>query len=335
MRCTKCGYISFDNLQKCRHCSTNLEKLASFLKGPSVQVEAPSFLATLLEPEEEVLLSEEGEEEPVSSDEEAEEVPLSLGEEETELSIGEERQEAEENILQSVELSEEQETGGEEPALDLGEDEPAPALNLEEEEPAPALDLGEGEPAPALNLEEEEPAPALDFGEEEDKGVAETEMPAALSEDSEDQSEEAPPVEALAGVQEEEQEEVELSLADKDEGEEQKAAIPEGMELKDISAPGDNLTAGLEEIDLNDLMASEDGEEGVFGTEGGLDLEEEADDDEVEKIFDLSDVLTEDEEAGEPPIVETGPASEEKQKNKGVEEAVAADLDVDLDLEVT
>jgi hypothetical protein len=300
MRCTKCGYISFDHLQKCRHCSTNLQKLDSLLKGTSLQAEPPFFLASLLEePQEEVFHPQEGEEveeEPVISDEETEEVPLSLGEDEAELSLYEEQQEAEENILESVELPEEQEAGDEEPAM---------------------------------ALEEEEPAIAL--GEEEDQRETYAEMPAALSPDSEDQSEEAPPVEALADVQEEEQQEAELPLTDGDEGHVQQAAIPEEMELKDISAPGDNLTAELEEIDLNDLMASE---EGALGAEGELDLGEEVDDEEVEKIFDLSDVLTEDETEG-PATVETGPASTERKKMQGTEEAVAADLDVDLDLEVT
>jgi len=251
MRCTKCGFISFDHLLSCGNCSTNLQEVSSLLHGTGVKAEPVFFLSSLLGAEEET--APPADEEVTLSVDEEEEVVLDIAEEE---------------------ISEEQAEGGTE------ELEPALSAMVDEERP-------EMEMPAALSLEGEGEAEAV-----------EQEMPVALSLEAEGKAEAA------------EQE------------------MPEALELRDISAPGDNLTAGLEEIDLNDLMTEENGEGGEEPgpDEAGLSLEEEGDD-EVEKIFDLSDIL-EDEAAG------GGEEAAAASKESGAGEEEMSELDLELDLEL-
>jgi len=44
MRCPKCGYISFDHLDKCRNCNKNIETISAGLFGSTYNIEAPTFL---------------------------------------------------------------------------------------------------------------------------------------------------------------------------------------------------------------------------------------------------------------------------------------------------
>ena len=44
MRCPKCGYISFDHLEKCRKCNKNIETISAGLFGSTYNIEAPTFL---------------------------------------------------------------------------------------------------------------------------------------------------------------------------------------------------------------------------------------------------------------------------------------------------
>ncbi len=44
MRCPKCGYISFDRLEKCLNCNKDIEAVSSSLAGSIYKVQAPSFL---------------------------------------------------------------------------------------------------------------------------------------------------------------------------------------------------------------------------------------------------------------------------------------------------
>jgi len=44
MRCPKCGYISFDRLEKCLNCSKDIGAVSSSLSGSIYNVQAPSFL---------------------------------------------------------------------------------------------------------------------------------------------------------------------------------------------------------------------------------------------------------------------------------------------------
>jgi len=44
MRCPKCGYISFDRLEKCLNCNKDIETISSNLSGSTYNIEAPSYL---------------------------------------------------------------------------------------------------------------------------------------------------------------------------------------------------------------------------------------------------------------------------------------------------
>ncbi len=181
------------------------------------------------------------------------------------------------------------------------------SMEWENEEPAaPALELGG---------EEEEPAPAL--------AEVEAEAPAATAEPS-------------------------LSLEGEEGAEEPAtASLPEGLQLQDIAAPGDNLTAGLEEINLSDLMPIE-GEAGEadfdLELDNALELGEEADDEEVEKIFDLSDITageeaaspteTEQEQPPEPAIEKETAVAAKEAAAPTDDEKILDDFDMDLDLEL-
>lgn len=45
MRCPKCGYISYDRLQSCSKCKSDLTAVSEKLHGTTLNVEAPDFLA--------------------------------------------------------------------------------------------------------------------------------------------------------------------------------------------------------------------------------------------------------------------------------------------------
>lgn len=44
MRCPKCGYISFDNLEECLKCSKDIKAVSSDLFGSTYNIQAPTFL---------------------------------------------------------------------------------------------------------------------------------------------------------------------------------------------------------------------------------------------------------------------------------------------------
>jgi len=44
MRCPKCGYISFDNVDECLKCKKNIKKASDAVKGTTYHAAAPSFL---------------------------------------------------------------------------------------------------------------------------------------------------------------------------------------------------------------------------------------------------------------------------------------------------
>lgn len=48
MRCTKCGFISFDHLLSCAKCGRDISEVASELQGTSIKVETPMFLSGAL-----------------------------------------------------------------------------------------------------------------------------------------------------------------------------------------------------------------------------------------------------------------------------------------------
>jgi hypothetical protein len=48
MRCSKCGFISFDHLLSCAKCGRDMSEVASELQGTSIKVEPPMFLSGAL-----------------------------------------------------------------------------------------------------------------------------------------------------------------------------------------------------------------------------------------------------------------------------------------------
>ncbi len=48
MRCSKCGYISFDNLDSCPKCAVSLTETAAQLQGAVFRAEAPFFLGSVV-----------------------------------------------------------------------------------------------------------------------------------------------------------------------------------------------------------------------------------------------------------------------------------------------
>ena len=81
MRCPKCGYISFDLVEKCTKCGKNISGAAEVLHGTTTSTDPPVFLKFDKEPE--GALKEAAGEEAAAGMEEQE--PLDLGEEEEEV----------------------------------------------------------------------------------------------------------------------------------------------------------------------------------------------------------------------------------------------------------
>lgn len=48
MRCSKCGYISFDSMDSCSKCATSLADLINEVQGTAFQVDLPFFLGSLV-----------------------------------------------------------------------------------------------------------------------------------------------------------------------------------------------------------------------------------------------------------------------------------------------
>jgi hypothetical protein len=54
MRCPKCGYISFDNLDSCLKCSKNISDATRAFQGSTLKVNTPSFLKISVPDEDEL-----------------------------------------------------------------------------------------------------------------------------------------------------------------------------------------------------------------------------------------------------------------------------------------
>ena len=52
MRCPKCGYISFDNVEKCLKCRKNIAEASNLFQGSVLNVTAPVFLKLVPDEEE-------------------------------------------------------------------------------------------------------------------------------------------------------------------------------------------------------------------------------------------------------------------------------------------
>lgn len=73
MRCPKCGYISFDRVERCGKCANDLVAVAAQLRGPMAKVTAPAFLGA-------VALAEAGVAEAEPAELDLAEAALDLGE---------------------------------------------------------------------------------------------------------------------------------------------------------------------------------------------------------------------------------------------------------------
>ncbi len=67
MRCPKCGYISFDHSETCKKCSKNIADANAEVNGTVCDIQAPSFLKSALEEQEQAEDWREPDEQPQSS----------------------------------------------------------------------------------------------------------------------------------------------------------------------------------------------------------------------------------------------------------------------------
>ena len=160
MRCPKCGYISFDNVEKCLKCKKNIASASSVFQGSVLNVTTPVFLK-LVPDEEETEEMELGSDELELADEEFEisdpELDILLDEEEgstAEIQLDLEDQDLEKSALDQLndDLSEIEAFSEE----DSAEDEVAPDLSMLDEaevEDAFADEEPQAEPEEALSLE--------------------------------------------------------------------------------------------------------------------------------------------------------------------------------------
>ena len=319
MRCPKCGYISFDDRAACSKCSHSLEELLEELRGTGIHTDIPNFLAaTLAEPDEEETpeIELEGEEPALEPEAESEgEIAFAIEDEEDEAvtalaGIEEEGkvegiEEEEEGIAFS--FKQEEEVGVEPPAP---APESAPVLEETAEDGPDGVDLAlepetpqeeENQEQEAVAATAEDPLPdlELDLGleepEEEGMATAEAEEPGedldALVDAAQEVEDHSPETTELPA--EEPLPELVLDLPEQgkraEEEETPPPAVGEPAPLRDTS----DVTAGLEEIDLADLVDSTAPEgAAVTDEEGEIDIDALE-----EELFDLADVLEEEEES--------------------------------------
>lgn len=163
MRCPKCGFISFDILEKCVKCGKNISAASEDFGGTVAGVPPPLFFKTAVEE-----TAPEGQEETVEAESEE---ALDLGE------VGEEE-------VMDFSLDEQTAEEAEESTLDLGE----------VEEPEAELDLGEeaAEEVPDMEPEAEE------MGAGEPQAEEEADMDIADLAPSEEEAEASAPEEETA-----------------------------------------------------------------------------------------------------------------------------------------
>lgn len=181
MRCPKCGYISFDNVEKCLKCKKNIAETSKLFQGSVLNVATPVFLNVALE-EEEVDIPIGGDE---ADDEEFEitDPDLDILLEDEEESSSEVKLELEgdggselaaldelNDELSEIEAFSEEEEEEEAVSLDLGmldeADGESTGLNLEvPDELADISDLSPPEKTPAPEAPAEEPDFDIDLGD--------------------------------------------------------------------------------------------------------------------------------------------------------------------------
>ncbi|WP_028580709.1 hypothetical protein [Desulfogranum japonicum] len=163
MRCPKCGYISFDNQERCKKCKKPIGEILEEIQGTTYSVSSPVFLRVQLGEDEGdvtgVSLVEEVPEElhevyAEDTVEDLDEISIDMGEDEEVISLEDEDEEI------ALSLDDLEATGEEEEiTIDLGEDESA-----EEEEISGTIDFGD--------IDISDLSPPMDESFEEKKEVA-------------------------------------------------------------------------------------------------------------------------------------------------------------------
>lgn len=172
MRCPKCGYISFDNLEVCLKCKKNIKAASDSLHGTVFQVQAPAFLQLQPRQEEEdagdialarsggedeyvdddlEILIDEPQDEKETGEDEVDELKLEAGQG---LADEEEDREIEIDFSQFEETKEEEPLAEEEP--EMGKEESSFSLEMPEE----LADISDLAPPAKMVEKEEAPAPA-------------------------------------------------------------------------------------------------------------------------------------------------------------------------------
>ncbi len=125
MRCSKCGFISFDHLLSCAKCGKDLSEVASELQGTSIKVDPPMFLSSALAAFSE---SEESIEEMSMESEVDEGIDFDMG-----MDADEEEPSAMADSAKDVDFSIEEEEAAEEGDISLAESEPGETDRVEAE----------------------------------------------------------------------------------------------------------------------------------------------------------------------------------------------------------
>lgn len=165
MRCPKCGYISFDHLEKCLKCKKDIEAVSDGLAGSTYNIEAPSFLKLKSEKVEDIADDVDMSEELAFDDDEEyvdEDLEILMEEDdagpEPEVVLEEDEQEED----QEIEIDFSQFEDADESEIDLFDgdedgEETEPSLSIEM--PEELSDLSDLAP-PDKDLEKEPAAPA-------------------------------------------------------------------------------------------------------------------------------------------------------------------------------
>lgn len=191
MRCPKCGYISFDNVEKCLKCKKNIADASSLFQGSVLKVTTPVFLKLVPDEEEVEEAAAESEELELAEEEfEISDPDLDILLEEDEGTTAEVQLEMEDpdleqsaldqlnDDLSEIEAFSEEDSGEEEVQLDFGaldeaevegafaDEEPEVTMSLDV--PDELADLSDLSPPPKARVEEKPAADDdvdFDFGD--------------------------------------------------------------------------------------------------------------------------------------------------------------------------
>lgn len=191
MRCPKCGYISFDNVEKCLKCKKNIADASSLFQGSVLKVTTPVFLKLVPDEEEVEEVAAESEELELAEEEfEISDPDLDILLEEDEGTTAEVQLEMEDpdleqsaldqlnDDLSEIEAFSEEDSGEEEVQLDFGaldeaevegafaDEEPEVTMSLDV--PDELADLSDLSPPPKARVEEKPAADDdvdFDFGD--------------------------------------------------------------------------------------------------------------------------------------------------------------------------